>query len=86
MKGPRALMAAIAAFAASWRFSNGTVRDSDHRNKEDIKTKTVEIKIKVFWHQSYPPPWCQTQPAAPEECWPPPRWCEGLLEKPQGGS
>ena len=41
-------MNTIAAFTASWRFSNYTVRASDHINKEDIKAKTVEIKIKVF--------------------------------------
>ena len=35
-------------FAASQRDSNYTVRAGDHRNKEDIKAKIVEIKIKVF--------------------------------------
>ena len=44
----RALMATIAAFAASWRFSNCTVRAGNHRNKGAIKTKTVEIEIRVF--------------------------------------
>ena len=37
----------IATFAASWRFSNCTVRAGDHRNKEDIMAKTVEIR-RVF--------------------------------------
>ena len=41
-------MAAIAAFTASWRFSNCTIRAGDHRNKEDIKAKTVEIRRRVF--------------------------------------
>ena len=41
-------MATIAAFAASWRFSNCTIRAGNHRNKGAIKTKTVEIEIRVF--------------------------------------
>ena len=48
MRGPQALTGVVAMFAASWRDSNCTIRASDHRNKEDIKAKTVEIKIKVF--------------------------------------
>ena len=48
MRGARALTASVAAFAASWRDSNYTVKDGDHRNKEDIKAKTVEIKIKTI--------------------------------------
>ena len=48
MKRPRALMAAVATFSASWRFSIRTVRASNHRNKEDIKTNIVEIKIRIF--------------------------------------
>ena len=47
-RGPWALMAAIAAFAASWRFSNCTIRAGNHRNKGAIKTKIVEIEIRVF--------------------------------------
>ena len=43
-----ALTAAIAAFAASWRFSNCTVRAGNHKNKRAIKTRTVEIEIRVF--------------------------------------
>ena len=42
------MMNTIAAFTASWRFSNYTVRASDHINKEDIKAKTVEIRRRVF--------------------------------------
>ena len=45
---PRALMATIAAFATSWRFSNYTVRAGNYRNKGAIKTKIVEIEITVF--------------------------------------
>jgi len=42
------LTATIAAFAASWRLYNYIVRAGNHRNKGDIKTKTVEIEIRVF--------------------------------------
>ena len=48
MREPRALMATIATFTASWRVSHCTVRDSNHRSKGAIKIKTVEIKIRVF--------------------------------------
>ena len=48
MRGPRALTAAVAMFAASWRISNCTVRAGDHRNKRAIEIKEAEIKIKVF--------------------------------------
>jgi len=48
MKGPQALTTTIAAFAASWRFSNCTVRADDHKNKVDIKAKTEEIRRRVF--------------------------------------
>jgi len=47
-KGLRALTATIATFAASWRFSNCTVRASNHINKRAIKTRTVEIEIRVL--------------------------------------
>jgi len=40
-------MAAVATFAASWMFSNCTVRAGDHKNK-DIKAKTVELRRRVF--------------------------------------
>ena len=42
------MTATIATFAASWRFSNCTIKDGNHRNKGAIKTKTVEIEMKVF--------------------------------------
>ena len=42
------MTATVATFVASWRYSNCTIRAGDHRNKEDIKAKIVEIKIKVF--------------------------------------
>ena len=48
MRGPRALTAVVATFAASWRDSNYTIRAGDHRNRRAIKIKIVEIKIKVF--------------------------------------
>ena len=41
-------MAAVAAFAASWRFSNYTIKARNHKNKGAIKIKTVEIETKVF--------------------------------------
>ena len=44
IRGPWALTAVVAMFAASWRDSNCTVRASDHRNKRAIKIKIVEIK------------------------------------------
>ena len=47
-RGPWALMAVVAVLAASWRFSNCTVRAGNYRNKGAIKTKTVEIEIRVF--------------------------------------
>ena len=47
-KGPQALTTAIAAFAASWRFSNCTVRAGNHRNKEIVKTKVGKIRTQVF--------------------------------------
>jgi len=48
MRGPWALTAAVATFATSWRDSNCTIRDGDHRSRKAIKIKTVEIKMKVF--------------------------------------
>ena len=47
-RGHQALTAIVATFAASWRFSNYTVRADSHRNKRAIKTRTVEIEIRVF--------------------------------------
>ena len=54
MRGPRALMASVAAFAASWRDSNCTIRAGDHRNRRAIKIKIVEIRIKVFLESILP--------------------------------
>jgi hypothetical protein len=54
MRGPQALTATVATFAASWRVSNCTVRASDHRNKGTIKIKMVEIKIRVFLESILP--------------------------------
>ena len=42
------MTATIDAFTTSWRFSNYTIKDGNHGNKGAIKTKTVEIKTKVF--------------------------------------
>ena len=53
-KGPRALTAAVAAFAASWRFPNYTVRASNHKNKETDKTKVEKIRIEVFLESILP--------------------------------
>ena len=47
-EGPWALTAAVATFVASWRDSNYTIRAGDHKNKEAIKIKTVEIRRRVF--------------------------------------
>ena len=41
-------MATIAAFAASWRFSNCTVRAGNHRNKETVKSNVEKIRTEVF--------------------------------------
>ena len=41
-------MAVVVVFAISWRFSNCTIRAGNHRNKGAIKTKTVEIEMKIF--------------------------------------
>ena len=48
MGEPHALTASVAAFAASWRDSNCTVRASNHRNRKTIKIKAVEIRIEAF--------------------------------------
>jgi len=42
------LTTTVATFAASWRFSNCTIKAGNHRNKGPIKTKIVEIEMKVF--------------------------------------
>jgi len=47
-KGSWALTAAVATFAASWRFSNCTIKAGNHGNKGAIKAKTGEIETKVF--------------------------------------
>ena len=43
-----ALTVSVAAFAASWRDSNCTVRASNHRNRKTIKIKAVEIRMEEF--------------------------------------
>jgi len=47
-KGPRALIAAITAFAASWRFSNYTIRASNQRGKKIVQKGAVKIRMRVF--------------------------------------
>ena len=48
MREPQALTASTAAFAASWRDSNCTVRAGNHRDKKTINIKTVEIRMEAF--------------------------------------
>ena len=48
MRGPRALTASAATFAASWRDTNCTVRAGDHRNRRAINIEAMEIKIEAF--------------------------------------
>ena len=48
MREPRALTTSAATFAASWRDSSCTVRASNHRNRETIKMKAVEIRMEAF--------------------------------------
>ena len=40
-------MAAVAALAASWRFSNYTVRASNQRGKKIAKKGAVKIRMRV---------------------------------------
>ena len=48
------MTSATAAFAASYRFSNCTVRAGNHRNKETIKTKIEKIRTHVFLESILP--------------------------------
>ena len=41
-------MTAVAVFAASWCFSNCTVRASNQRGKKIIKKGAVKIRMRVF--------------------------------------
>ena len=36
----------MAAFAASWRDSNYTVRADNHKNKKTVKMKIMEVRVK----------------------------------------
>ena len=47
MREPRALTASMAAFTASWRDFNCTVKADDHRNGRTIKIRIVEIRIEA---------------------------------------
>jgi len=53
-RGPWALMAAIAAFIASWRFSNCTVRASNQRGKKIVKKGVVKIRMRIFLELGLP--------------------------------
>ena len=46
MEEPRALMASTAAFAANWRDSNYVVKADNHKNKNTIKMKIMEVGVK----------------------------------------
>ena len=41
-------MVDVATFAASWRFSNCTVRASNQRGKKIVKKGAVKIRVRVF--------------------------------------
>ena len=41
-------MAAISTFAASWRFSNCTIKASNQRGKKIVKKRAVKIRMRVF--------------------------------------
>ena len=47
-RGPQALTADEAAFAASWRFSNCTIRASNQRDKKIVKKGAVKIRVRIF--------------------------------------
>ena len=47
-------MAAIAAFIASWRFSNCTVRASNQRGKKIVKKVAMKIRLRVFLELGLP--------------------------------
>ena len=48
------MTAAVAAFVASWRFSNCTVRASNQRGKKIVKKGVVKIRVRVFLELSLP--------------------------------
>ena len=54
MREPLALTTSMAAFTASWRDSNYTVRADNHRNRRTIKVKIVEIRMEVFLESILP--------------------------------
>ena len=47
-------MADEAAFSASWRFSNCTVRASNQRGKKIIKKRVVKIRMRIFLELGLP--------------------------------
>ena len=47
-------MAAIAAFTASWRFSNYIVRANNQRGKKIIKKGAMKIRMRVFLELGLP--------------------------------
>ena len=53
-RGSHELTANVAAFAASWRFSNCTVRASNQRGRQIVKKGVVKIRVRVFLELSLP--------------------------------
>ena len=53
-RGSHELTANVAAFAASWRFSNCTVRASNQRRKKIVKKGAVKIRMRVFLELGLP--------------------------------
>ena len=53
-RGPQVLTADEAAFAASWTFSNCTIRASNQRDKKIVKKGAVKIRVRVFLELSLP--------------------------------
>jgi len=41
-------MTAIATFTTSWRFSNWTIRASNHKSKLVVRTKAEGVRMEVF--------------------------------------
>ena len=47
-------MATVAAFTASWRFSNCIARASNQRGKKIVKKGAMKIRMRVFLEQGLP--------------------------------
>ena len=48
------MMATVATFAASWRFSNCTARASNQRLNKIVKRGVVKIRMRVFLELGLP--------------------------------